>query len=195
MSIREIFLSSPIEEKIVWAETSYQAFKEHFLKDKAVLDGLEGVKKAIYVSRREMGKIGIAGICTECEEQEGGSCCGAGLENRFDGWLLLVNLLLDQKLPRTRRDEKSCFFLGEAGCLLYARHVICINYLCKKITRRVDPKKINSLQEKEGQEVHHLFLLNERVKRVLKAHMGEPDRLSDNGKCTAQDLGQGCRIL
>lgn len=168
MRIKEVSLSSAIEEKIAWAESSYQKFKEHFLRDKVVLDGLKGLRDAIGVSHKEMRRIGIVQICAECEEREGGSCCGAGLENRYDGWLLLINLFLDKELPETRRDAKSCFFLGEAGCLLYARHVICINYLCKKIASSSDPRKINRLREKEGQELERLFLLHEDVKRVLR---------------------------
>lgn len=168
MSIKEVPLSSPIEEKIAWAESCYQEFKERLWKDKALLDNLSRLRNAIRVSRREMARIGIRRICSECEEREGGSCCGAGLEDRYDGGLLLINLLLNIRLPKIRHDLESCFFLGEAGCLLYARHVICINYLCKRITSHIDPKEINSLREKEGQELENLFLLHEGVKRVSR---------------------------
>ena len=192
MSIKEVSLSSTIEVKIAWAETSYQEFKEHFLRDKVIRDGLKGLKDAILFSHREMGEIGIARICTECEGREGGSCCGAGLENRYDGWLLLINLLLNQKFPDTRHDGKSCFFLGETGCLLYARHVICVNYLCKKITTRIDPQKISRLREKEGRELERLFFLHEEVKRVLRTRFAlkeDMDRVRDNGKRPERDIG------
>ena len=168
MSVREVSLSSPIEEKIAWAESCYQEVKERLCKDKTILVNLSGLRNAIRVSRGEMARIGIRRICSECEEQEGGSCCGAGLEDRYDGGLLLINLLLGVRLPKIRHDPESCFFLGEAGCLLYARHVICINYLCKRITSHIDPREINLLREKEGQELENLFLLHEDVKRVSR---------------------------
>ncbi len=168
MSIKEVSLSSPIEEKVSWAESSYQEIGEPLLREKAVLDRLKALRDAIAVSHREMARIGIAEICAECEGREGGSCCGAGLEDRYGGSLLLVNLLLERELPKTRRHEKSCFFLGKAGCLLYARHVICVNYLCKKITSQIDPQEIKRLREKEGQELEILFLLCEGVKGILR---------------------------
>ena len=101
-------------------------------------------------------------------QNEGGSCCGYGLENRYDGWLLLINLFMDVELPKTRRDPKSCFFLGEKGCLLEVRHVICINYICKKISRQIEPSKISVLREQEGLEINFVFLLHEQIKRVLR---------------------------
>ncbi len=168
MSIVEVPLSSAIEEKVAWAEYTYEKLRGRLLGDKEVLDGSKGLREAIRISRMEMARAGITRICAECEGQEGGSCCGAGLENHYNAALLLINLFLNRKLPKTRHDEKSCFFLGEAGCLLYARHVICINYLCKKITDRIEPQKITKLQEQEGDELHKLFLLHERVKKVLR---------------------------
>lgn len=169
---KEISLSSPIEEKIVWADYYLQNFGGQLLKDESIVDLLNRLRSAIYYSHREISDAAIADICRECEQNEGGSCCGAGLENRYDGWLLLINLLLETRLPRKRYDPESCFFLGETGCLLKARHVICVNYLCKKITDRIDPQKIMALQEKEGEELGILFLLNERIKRLIRSVTG-----------------------
>ncbi len=168
MDARDISISSPVEEKIAWAEACYQKFGRQLLEDKTVADLFGKIKSAIHVSHTEMMKTGIVALCRECEQDEGGSCCGAGMENRYDGRLLLINLLLDVNVPQTRRDPKSCFFLGEKGCLLQARHVICINYICRKISDRIDPMEINALREKEGEEVNLLFLLHEQVKKALK---------------------------
>jgi hypothetical protein len=172
MSTKEISLSSPIEKKIVWADYYLQEFGGQLLKDESIVDLLNRLKSAIYSSHREMADAAIANICRECEQNEGGSCCGAGLENKYDGWLLLINLLLEAGLPRKKYDPESCFFLGETGCFLKARHVICVNYLCKKITDRIDPHKIMALQEKEGEELRILFFLNERIKKVIRSVTG-----------------------
>ena len=168
MSLKQTSLSSPIEEKIAWAQYCFQEFGDDLRKEKSLVDLLADLKAAVVVSRREMALPGIMEICRRCEQEEGGSCCGAGLENRYDGWLLLINLLLGVKLPKTRQQTDSCFLLGKNGCLLMARHVICINYLCKKITSLIDPRMIMELREKESEEVNTLFILHENIKTVLR---------------------------
>ncbi len=170
MNINDVSLSSPIDKKIASAEYCYRDFRGPLLQDKPIVDYLTRLKDAIQASHKEMGEAGILDICRDCEKNEGGSCCGAGLENKYDGWLLLINLLLDVRLPKKRHDKESCFFLGEVGCLLKARHVICVNYLCKKITDQIAPHKLNAMREKEGIELDILFLLNERLKIILQPH-------------------------
>jgi hypothetical protein len=100
--------------------------------------------------------------------KEGGSCCGAGLENRYGAGLLLINLLLQTTLPQARYDENSCYFLGEKGCLLKARHAICVNYICSKISHELDPVLLGLLREKEGVELEAVFRLNEKIKTLLR---------------------------
>jgi len=157
-----------IEEKIDWAEDYYERFSGPLMQDEAIVHYLTRLEDAMQVSHKEMGEIGVLGICRDCEKNGGGSCCGAGLENKYDGWLLLINLLLDVRLPKKRHHKESCFFLGETGCLLKARHVICVNYLCKKITDQINPHTLKALREKEGIELDVLFRLNERLKKVLQ---------------------------
>ena len=168
MSIKNISISSPIEEKLDWANLSYQTQGRRILEDNAIVELLKKLKTAIPASRSEMLKTGIVELCRQCEQDEGGSCCGYGMENKYDAWVLLMNLLLGVKLPKTRRDPKSCFFLGEKGCLLLARHVICINYICRKISDQIDPQKILPLREKEGTEINLVFILHEKLKKTLK---------------------------
>lgn len=168
MILKQTSLSSPIEAKIAWAQHCYQEFRDDLLKEKKLVDLLAHLKAAVVVSRREMALTGIEEVCRRCDQEEGGSCCGAGLENRYDGWLLLINLLLGVKLPKTRQQTDSCFLLGKSGCFLMARHVICINYLCKKITNLFEPRTIMALREKESEEVNTLFMLHESIKTVLR---------------------------
>ena len=164
----EISLESSIDAKIAWAETCYRQVKDELLGDQEIPLLLDKLKGAIHASHREMVEAGVVDECRDCEEREGGSCCGAGLENRYDGSLLLVNLLLGVKLPRQGYDPSSCFFLGAQGCLLLARHVICVNYLCKKISDHIDAEKIAALQGKEGVELELLFHLQERLKKKIR---------------------------
>jgi hypothetical protein len=168
MGTKDTSTASTVEEKVAWAEACYQRSRSYLFNDKTVVDLLGKIKRAIKASRTQMVDSGMVALCEECEKDEGGSCCGAGMENRYDGRLLLINLLLEVKLPDERRDPKSCFFLAENGCVLQARHVICINYICKKITARIDPIKINALRDKEGEEVTLLFLLHEQLRKAIK---------------------------
>jgi hypothetical protein len=79
-----------------------------------------------------------------------------------------MNLLLGAELPEERLYADSCLFLGPKGCVLTARDVLCVNYLCARITDRCEKKRMLELQEAEGEELMLLFLINEEIKK--KAH-------------------------
>ncbi|RLC24538.1 MAG: hypothetical protein DRH56_06545 [Deltaproteobacteria bacterium] len=160
-------LSSPIGEKIAWAEDRWQRFGERLLRDGGLADSLRELETLAAASRRTMAAAGIVSLCAACELEEGGSCCGAGMENHYDGWLLLINLLMGVRFPGKRADPGSCFFLGKTGCVLKVRHVICVNYLCRKISDRIDPEKLAELREKEGEELTALFRFHERLKQCM----------------------------
>jgi hypothetical protein len=174
MSFRQAPLESPIKAKIAWAEKCFREKGDLLLEDKGIADLLGTLQAAIHRSHDEMVQSGIADECRDCEQIGGGSCCGAGLEDRYGGTLLLINLLLGVHLPDERNETSSCFFLGKTGCRLLARDVICINYLCKTIDVRMDSRKIAALREKEGVEVNLLFHLHERVKKVLVDQASDP---------------------
>jgi len=161
-------VSRSVEEKIAWAETCYEEKRGLFLRDERTATLLSRLKEAVRASRTAMAVAGVSDECRTCEEREGGSCCGAGLENKYEGTLFLINLLLGTRLPKRRFDSSSCLFLGPDGCLLIARQVICVNYLCKKIEDRIDPFKIAVLREKEGVELECLFLLKEHIREKLE---------------------------
>ena len=167
-------INRPVKERIAWAESCFRGSGDLFLKDEKVAGLLSEFKSATKASRQKMDKIGVVALCRECDQEEGGSCCGKGLENKYDAWLLLINRLLGVDLPKDRQQADGCFFLGEKGCTLMARHVICINYMCKKITNDIRPSALNALREMEGEEIECLFMLNEQVKRVLKKWTSQP---------------------
>jgi len=137
---------------------------------------------------------GLVQACAECENLEGGSCCGRGLEDHYDGYLLLINLLLGANLPAERWDPRSCYFLGPKGCVLSARHVLCVNYLCKKATDRIDSKALAHLRELEGVQLEALFLLHERVKKVVKELEDWSDE-PDPGSARPEKPPQGSGVL
>lgn len=169
-----ISINLPVEERIAWADSCFRGYRALFLKDEKIPALLTRFKSAASASGQEMKENGVVALCRECDQEEGGSCCGKGLENKYDAWLLLINKLLGVDLPKDRQQADGCFFLGEKGCTLMARHVICINYMCKKITNDIRPSALNALREMEGEEIECLFMLNEQVKRVLKKWTSQP---------------------
>lgn len=170
MAVREHHLQGTIGSQIAWAESCYRDFGEIFRGDLKIEQLITGLEQSIRASHHAMEEAGVRDICGTCEKEEGGSCCGKGMEVKYDGPLLLINLLLGHHIPKTRQNPRSCLFLGTEGCLLPARHVICINYLCKKITDRIRPESLSLLREKEGKEIEYLFLVKERVLNVLRIH-------------------------
>jgi len=167
MKTYNISYASPIETKIAWSQACFLSNKNIFKNDTIITDLLHKLKATIDSSHKEMMRIGIDQICKKCEQDEGGSCCGAGLEKKYDGILILINILIGIKLPFKRCDPKSCFFLGPSGCLLKARHVICINYMCSKITDKISPEQMSPLREKEGEEIELLFHLHEKLRKAI----------------------------
>jgi hypothetical protein len=168
MSTGEPSLERSIEDKMAWAKATFLGERSRLLADTNLVNLLEALKNAIPRSRENILRSGIVDLCRHCEEKEGGSCCGAGLENHFSAILLLMNLLLGVTLPQEREEPSSCFFLSPTGCRLLARHVLCINYVCNKITSRIKPDQLASLREAEGTEILLLFQVNEKLKKLVK---------------------------
>jgi hypothetical protein len=159
--------SRTITGRIAWARKMFCMYH-----DTLRVDGETG-RLAVYfnearrAARRAADSAGVSTLCRMCDREQGGSCCGTGIELKYDGWMLLVNLVLGIELPERRARARSCFFLGEKGCILAAREVLCINYLCPTVMENVPFSEILVLREFEGREIEILFRLNERIKRVI----------------------------
>lgn len=161
-------LDAPVEAKTAWAEACFERKSSRLLGDQSLPQLLKALKSAAHRSRDHMLRAGIVECCRGCEEKEGGSCCGAGLEKHYSGILLLINLLLGVALPQQREDPSSCFFLSSTGCGLLARHVLCVNYVCDKIASRITPDQLAALREAEGEEILLLFQVNEKLQKLVK---------------------------
>jgi hypothetical protein len=169
MAVAVIPLGSPIGEKIAWAQKCLEEQGGLLLQDPVVDGLLSRLEKVSLATREKLAQAGIIQQCRVCEEEEGGSCCGAGIENRYEGIMLLINGLLGVKLPRFRPSPGSCYFLGGNGCLLRARHVLCVNYLCDRVTGRHSPSELAALRNKEGEELDLILLLYDRIGKILAA--------------------------
>ncbi len=156
-----------IQHKISIAQEMYIGYKPKILKDDTVTYWLSQLHKYITKREKQLVKSGIAEACKICEEEMGGSCCGKGIENIYDQWMLLINILLGCNLPIQRYKPDSCFFLGERGCILKVPHVLCINYICKKLEQEISKKQLFVLRQIEGEMINSVFYLREYLLKIL----------------------------
>jgi hypothetical protein len=154
--------------RIAWAEACFGELAERLRADARIAGLLDRLNRATHRSHDAMTRAGVVAECANCEQQEGGSCCGAGLEDRYDGVTLLINLLLGTDLPHERGDPRGCLFLGPHGCALRARDVICINYLCRKVADKLTQPEVEAMHECEGEEIESLFRLHALLTAVLR---------------------------
>ena len=158
----------PILEKIRCAERLFHVCGQELLTDKAVRPLLETYRQAIQQSWIQMKRAGVVAECTDCAVNDGGSCCGKGVGDRFDVVLLLINLLMGCRLPLSPWDETGCWFLGERGCRIPARHVLCVNYICRRLDSKLERKDLRLLQKKIIQETDAGFALEVSIKKWLR---------------------------
>lgn len=142
------------------------------LQDEEIKALILELDKRIEDTWRGMASTGVLSECTDCALSGGGSCCGSGMEKRYNEILLLVNLLLGRSLSQEVYDLNSCSFLGENGCTLRAREVICVNYLCQRIYKGVGHEKLIHLQKIAGEELKTLFALEEGIKKKINQMKG-----------------------
>jgi hypothetical protein len=158
-----------IDEKIEQAHNLYSARGDSLRQDPSIRTLLNKLQECIEKTKDSMLKLGVVAECKHCEEQEGGSCCGTGIENKYDVELLLMNLLLEASLRDQQPSQNSCYFLGEKGCKLTARHVLCVNYICEKLQQKLTKEERIVLQTCAGEELDTLFVLHEAIKKRLRA--------------------------
>jgi hypothetical protein len=166
--------SLTIQAKITRARDLLKTWEVELMAERALRDSLDYLQTCIESSRQIMVEIGVVTECRRCEEEEGGSCCGSGIENRYSEVLLLINLLLGGSLPEGAERAKSCYFLGKRGCTLVARHVLCVNYLCARLRERLIPAQLSRLQVASGEELETEFRLHEAIKRFLSRRADGP---------------------
>ena len=155
-----------IEEKIALTKYLWEKHGKDLAADSEI-DRLLGLyRKEISKSYELMERFGVVTECAMCAtEVPGGGCCGAGIEDWYDEFVLLLNLLLKRKIPTERLGEKDCLFLGPTGCQLFARHHFCINYLCSRITDLLSPAELTALSAQSGKEIFLCWQL-ERLLRT-----------------------------
>jgi len=163
-----------INEKITIAKDLHGGWGEALRTDPGISAQLEELSARVEASSNFCLLSGVAQACRLCDREEGGSCCGAGIEDRYSPELLLINLLLGVTLPESRNSAKSCHFWGERGCVLSARDIICVNYLCSRLQKTIAPEKLFQLQEANGSEMVLLFILHNRIRNFIRPPAAGP---------------------
>jgi len=161
-----------IKEKITIAQNMYRTWCDALGADSGISAQVQELAAKVEASADASIRSGVAQACRQCDREEGGSCCGAGIEDRYTPELLVINLLLGVTLPESRHSANSCHFLQERGCILPARDILCVNYLCTRLQKTIPPEKLLQLQETNGSEMELLFRLHDRIRNFIryKAH-------------------------
>jgi hypothetical protein len=164
-----------IQARYAWALEQHRLYGARLREDELVDRLLAELRAHVAGSKESMVAAGLVEHCRICEEEEGGSCCGRGMEDHYDGVLLLVNLMLGAEIEEEWRDEKSCLFLGSTGCRLPARDHICVNYLCMKLGGRIAPPALTEMRRRQGRELETLFRLTDHLTNLLPKLHAEHD--------------------
>ncbi len=158
---------STIVETLKQAHYLHETWEKKLKKEPAIDNLIEKLKQDIAATQHAMRTFGVLKICKQCEEKEGGSCCCQGIELKYNAMLLLINLILGVSFPKKNYSPNSCFFLGEKGCVLIARHVLCVNYLCSQIKRKLTTDELIQLQNIAGEELYTAFKLHDAIKNFI----------------------------
>ncbi len=157
-----------IFEKIELATYWFDALGVRLLEDKNLSSMLGKYKTEIETSHRLMNELGVVEICRICATSTpNAGCCGAGIEEWYDEYLLLTNLLLGRSIPTKRLADSDCLFLGTSGCSLMARHDFCINYLCHRIKNKLPQENIDRLTQTSGQELFSYWQIELYLRRLI----------------------------
>ena len=160
--------STRINEKISVARDLYEKWGRALRADSGISAQLQELSARVEASSSFSIRSGVARACMLCDREEGGSCCGAGIEDRYTKELLLINLMLGVTLPESENSENSCHFLRESGCILSARDILCINYLCSGLKKIIYPEHLLQLQEVYGSEMELIFLLHDKIRNFIR---------------------------
>lgn len=161
-----------IETVMNRARGLYAALADDRRLQSEAADALGMYRTAAARTITQMGRAGVLQACSSCASGPGGSCCFQGVEGWYDEVLILINLLLGVELPEKRHVADGCFFLGEQGCRLTARHAFCINYLCPALNGMIDPLEKRELLRVSGREILCGLEIEAMLRRRLKEGVG-----------------------
>ena len=155
-----------LARKLEFVSGFFSRHHQRLLENEELSALLKAHEAAFLKAQQAMEETGAASFCARCG-REGRSCCGADMELHCDDALLLANLLVGVRFPSRRLYPRGCFFLGEEGCLLRLRPLICRNFICPELSAALGIEKTAFLQEALEEEARALFLVTERLKSLM----------------------------
>jgi hypothetical protein len=156
-----------IEEKIELADQMFANLKSSLSGDSQISILVNRLHNDLECSCQAMFEVDIFNSCAHCDQTAPeGSCCSRGIENKYDLSLLIANRFMGITLPATHARPESCYFLGSGGCQLRVRHMLCIDYLCPELEKRLGHERLVNLQLATAGEVETTFLLCEQIKKM-----------------------------
>ena len=155
---------SGIPTTIALARSLYQQHGEDLLNDKTLSEMLLQFDTNIGATQDEMTAIGMADECSDCALHGEGTCCSERTGHKCDITLLLLNLLLGRSLPGKSQSHDQCYFLTSRGCVLRARPMICVNFVCQRLRENIPHDVIVHLQQTAGAEMDILFRVETYIK-------------------------------
>ena len=159
---------SGIPNTIALARSLYQTHGENLLNDETLFGMLMQIDRNIGATQDEMTATGVADECADCALHGEGTCCSERTGHKCDSTLLLLNLLLGRSLPGKPQSHDQCYFLTSRGCVLRARPIICVNFVCSRLREKIPHKVMVHLQKTAGAEMDILFRIEGYIKlRVI----------------------------
>lgn len=157
-----------IQRKIELAKSKWKLL----LSEEKILNKLypllEELKVSINNSNRMRFEIGMTKICADCGTHNN-SCCGSEIELKYSCELLIINLLYGIDLNFEPELKGMCYFLKKDGCILFARDVFCINFVCNDIREKISALDLKNLRELEGKCLNIQFEIEEFLKKFFSS--------------------------
>jgi len=165
--------TNAVAHEVILANHLHKIFGHALLQDEKLRILLVRLDQNIEATQKEMVAAGIVKECADCAVNGDGTCCGKRTGYKYDSVLLLINLLLGRSLPFQSQDPNSCYFLTPEGCVLRARHVICVNFICPRLRKNIQHEMLVQVQEVAGEELDTLFLVEEYIKKKIAPIQGK----------------------
>lgn len=167
--------SNDVAREVRLAYHLHNNFGHSLLQDEKVQTLLVQLDQHIGATQKALVAGGIIRECADCAVYGDGTCCGKRTGYKYDSIILLVNLLLGKTIPLQSQDPHACYFLTSEGCILRARHVICVNFLCPRLRKNIQQEMLIQVQDVAGHELDTLFLVEEYIKKKIGPVHSSPD--------------------
>ena len=157
-----------IQQEIKKATYLYKRYGKILLEDPDMGFLINRYRESIRKSQLTMKEFGVIEACSSCAGVDTSGCCFSGVEDWYDAYLLLINLLLGREIPRKTDFSESCLFVGEHGCKLMARHSFCVNFLGPGLLKGFISGQRQRLSKVVGNEIHAGWELEKALRKRIK---------------------------